>query len=1393
MIPRGKRDAGRPAELPDGADGRGSPWEDDGRLSVPPRDDLPKSVSGSSISSYHSARCSETTDTFKDCLESMEEEDAGRPTPPPPYVPPEGPPPHGPGCGPREERGRQPPLSVTAKNSAAPGRGATMGPLRGDRPAVVAFVERPCAAAPAAMLSEGRRQRRGGGASDSDEADSEVRALTARSFRSLSGHPAARLDLCSSSSLSNSLSEDGGGGRRRAGCGEPRGTELHGAPAKELFECVDVELEGGDAKKGYGKRRTVPKRQIQLKRKERKEAGFFPRGDSSAPQPCPPSRKEPPGKGRAAGEDFRFNYKQFVKTADLGGDAGKTRVASSLVKNVLAKKMQYEQLIKTERQKALRGSSTSSGPSSAGTDLQGDGVEGKSSSLSKSDLSASAEDVMLADPGLGRPAKGVVLSEATRENVCRLKKTFNELNERMRYQEVVRCQRPPPTEPSAEGTPYWRARALFEGRGGDGKAAGITPRFEKPQKPWPSLRQRAIRPSRPQLVPFEPKSVMPPDVPPRSVFTSQARDVRLGPQSRGEEKPPPAPREPPGPHTSTPAPTEPSSKGKGPVPQPRDVRKLLKSSYSLSFGAARRPPAPSPSGDSTAEPKPPSPLVIHCTSVRRGEPAPSTVPPKDGDAGTDSSRAPVPAHSEGTAAPSSSPLAQSSPVQISKVQSVRREAATAESPRPGPATHRQRSEIHVPSLVGPGEETHVESHLHVLVGPRSPPVAEEASPALSSTMLRMEKTLLLPPPPPSPTEEDEEQGHGLTPGDSAGADQHRSSGGDLGNVQDGKSAVRSTQKSPTCEPGGRLALGRHGPADSTGPTVPFQARGAGGGPCVPLTPLTRGTPEQKETLENTAKWPGANDPHLTAVPADNSNYLTIPVKAPKPSPVPSVPNPGTTSSGTPSVPHPSSMSSGSPSVPNSATALFRTPSVPTPATAPVGTPLVPRPTSMPFGTPSVPNPASASFETPAAPTLTSTPLGTPLVPGSGSSSFGTPLFPYPLSAPFGTPLVPSQTTSSFGTASVPRLPNSTIGAALVPNPSSTPFVAPSVPNPSSTPFVAPSVPMRASSSSFGAPLVPNPAPVSFGTVPVPRPPNSTFGAPLVPNPSSTPFMTPSVPMPASSSFETPMVNNPDPASLGYPPVSNVARSSFGSPLFPSLASAPLGTGVPPHPSGEAPWIKPFPEPPQPPDALAAAVPLPPAQAQPRLEDAPRRTEDSSLSSKSAPSPTRPLAPHPSAHRRMLVDPDSGKCYYMEAPRQPQLKTLYDPETGQYVEVLIPPVPVASHAGFYQAPFNPMLYGTPYVPYSSFPGLSAPPPPTTSSPAQPDLQGQPPTSEHPGSFPGTFSPDPKADGPPTAGGPDSGYLESPYYIPTGMRASPSPSQPPARASPAGTEKGPLPPM
>ncbi|KAM6196167.1 proline-rich basic protein 1 [Sarcoramphus papa] len=1414
-MPRGKRDPVllSHAELPgtdgegprSGGEGRRSTSEEEGHLLGLPRDDLTKSMSGSSVSSYHSALCSEATETFKDCLEFLDEEgtpprDAGRrgghaegaaPGRWAPVGAPGVPPPPGPLARPQQAQ-----LSIAAKNSPAPGQGGRMGPLGGDRqPATAATTaggELALPRQPGGML--------GGAPSDSDEADGEVRALTARAFRSLSGPPGARLDMCSShtsSSLSNSLSEDGGRPRRwPAAGGEPRGTvaalhgrvgwpfptgvdgELLGLLGKEQFECVDVELESGEARKGHCKKRTVPKRQILLKRKERKETGFGPWGDSPVPQPLPPTRKEPLSKGRAVGEDFRLNYKQFMKAASL--DTDKTRVASCLVRNVLAKKMQYEQRIKME-QKGLRGSSTSSGPSSAGTDLLGDGLEGKSSSLSRSDCSFSAEDlrgsgmpvavvatVAVGDATTTHPAKGVVLSEATRESVCKLKKTFNELNERMKYQEVLEGHRLPGAdeEPASERTRYRRARALFEAHPGVGKTLDVAPRFERAPKPWPSLKQRAIRPSHPQTLPFEADSLALPATPPRRLFTSRAQEVRLAPQSRQKEKPPVVPHQPLSPGTpdrGSPlaAPPKLEEKGKGRIPQPRDVRKLVKSSYSLCFataGASCGTTAPARG----REPPPATPLVIHCTSVCRREPA---TEPGDEEVLAAASQEPAPACAEGPAKLTGSRPSptQGSPVHITRVQATRRWAAATEGP-PASPPRRERSELRVPPRAPAAEGVpHVETHLHVLVGRRSPAAAREGSPTQSSAVLRTEKTLLLPPPPPSPTEGKGGRGYGSTGGlhaaegpkttvpqhggSDSGDPQARTPAGSSTYPQPVKPAARSTPELPASEqrqkqPGSRLvSAGSGGSAAGTDLAAPFQAGEDGEGPSGQL-------PERREAWEHLPKRPAATEPYLPAAPAANSNYLAIPVKAPKSSPMPELP----------SVPIPASTSLGTPLVPNPASTSFGTPLVPNPASTSFGTPLVPKPASASSGTPMVPNMTNSSFGYPSASSLASTSFGTPLVSNPTNKSFGTPLIPYPASASFGAPLVPNLCGASFGTPLVPNSANASFGTPLVPNPSSV---------------------------SFGTPLVPNPSSASFGTPSVPNLANSSLGVPLVPNP-------------ASSSFGSPLVTNPVPASLGHPSVSNVASSSFGSPLVPNLASAPLGTGVCPLPGGEAPWSKPGPDPPlpRPPEAPAAAecpVPLPPAQPQPRLEDAPhflKRTDGASPSSKSAPSPTKPFAPHLPAHRRMLVDPDSGKCYYMEPPRQPQLKTLYDPETGQYLEVLIPPV--ASHAGLYQAPFSPLVmapgvYGPPYVPYSSFPGLPAPPPPSAPSPAQLDL----PAAENP-SFSGTFSSAPKGEGPPAAGGPDCGYLESLYYIPTGMRASPGPSpgQPPAHASPAGPEKGPL---
>ncbi|NXR96295.1 PROB1 protein, partial [Hypocryptadius cinnamomeus] len=199
-----------------------------------------------------------------------------------------------------------------------------------------------------------------------------------------------------------------------------------------------------------------------------------------------------------------------------------------------------------------------------------------------------------------------------------------------------------------------------------------------------------------------------------------------------------------------------------------------------------------------------------------------------------------------------------------------------------------------------------------------------------------------------------------------------------------------------------------------------------------------------------------------------------------------------------------------------------------------------------------------------------------------------------------------------------------------------------------------------SSMSFGNPLGPNPSSASCGNPLVPNPSSASFGSPLVPNPSSACYGNPLILNPGSSSFGSPLVSNPVPTSPGHPSVSNVASSFFGSPFVPNPASAPLGTSAYPLPGGEVSWGKPSPEPPlpRPPEGSAAVEP----PAQPHLEDAPhflRRNDGSSPGGRSRQSPPKPFPAAVPAQRRMLVDPSSGKCYYMEPPRQPQMKTLYD--------------------------------------------------------------------------------------------------------------------------------------
>ncbi|XP_074530897.1 uncharacterized protein LOC141793922 [Halichoeres trimaculatus] len=152
-----------------------------------------------------------------------------------------------------------------------------------------------------------------------------------------------------------------------------------------------------------------------------------------------------------------------------------------------------------------------------------------------------------------------------------------------------------------------------------------------------------------------------------------------------------------------------------------------------------------------------------------------------------------------------------------------------------------------------------------------------------------------------------------------------------------------------------------------------------------------------------------------------------------------------------------------------------------------------------------------------------------------------------------------------------------------------------------------------------------------------------------------------------------------------------------------------------------------------------------------------------------------------APRRVLLDPETGKYFYIEVPVQPLRKMLFDPETGQYVEVLIPQQAM-SHSGLYPpsaAPYPSLHNPNMYAPAPQYMPYAAPPPP-----AHPQPQPQPPrypetsaaaATMHP-SGPGVSYSNPSGQGskpepqnhPPL----DQSYLESMYYVPTGMNASPN---------------------
>ncbi|XP_030429163.1 uncharacterized protein LOC115656509 isoform X1 [Gopherus evgoodei] len=1198
--------------------------------------------------------------------------------------------------------------------------------------------------------------------SDSEEADNEVQKLTALSFRSLSCPHGSSLCMYSSSnrtssSLSNSLSEDSNGMNRWSMRNELRKAEVVSQakgsrqfPAasqvpekdppsysfgKDPFECVDVVLESAAGKKGHSKKRTVPKRQIQLKQRDRNEMSFLGAGDCAAHQPFAAPRNDTCPKGRTISSEFRINYKQFMRTASLDDSYSKTRMASCLVKNVLAKKMQYEQRIRME-QKSMQGSSTSSVPSSVSTDLVGDFTERKSSSLSKSDCSCSAEDLQShsmsersesmsqESTDAMRPTKGVVLNEQQRENVCKLKKTFNELDERLKSHEATQSKPLPiladgmnrdsgdrKKQVAKERKEYWRARALFESKQAEVKGSGVAPTFSKAQKPWPSLKQRAITKNKhtsweEEKVPFKPKSLVVARDPARNIFMSTTQEMKLIPQSKpeqqqkmlnvsrqltqegGAEKRPAAVQStkysslilptscrsrsdgkstpPEASHTQEAKKTE--SKGRRQIHQPRDVRKLVKNTYSLCFKSSDifNRDQETNSGDSISLAA--SPLFIHCTSVCRKDDVQTKTHSHgknwEQQLNLDVSALSIPdqrtsdlQHSA-TLNPTTKPYVDG-PVSLTESKCT----AVSESP------------IHI---------TQIQSKKKVVAGNEEPQLKPENK---SVCYKRSELN--------------------VTP------------------------CSKATRKAPQMESQLNVkvnsSLSKH-PHRTQADHFPAPAYSAldGRAPKDSSTQANCSSLEKSKAVlfpSSTSPKDSKNDTYINRNTARPGHFQEAQAQK-----EPEWPFQKHLSTEIISLTHHDSQDfSVSPKEENNVSEQTKEGYRHLQPIKPTGT----------------------STQT----SHTNTPANNQSVNGSYQRKAQNKMFdaPRPLDSQV---FVPATLMS-------PECANS--NAFLRSKEYSEETRLPGVPSAAPSPPAGKLQDQRenwdhlnrqqaGNEQYFTATHAEN---ANYLTIPVKAQKPEAAPKPLVP----------------SHSDHTLVSSNVFLQQGGEAPVSTISNES------PQL-KAPEGKAAAEHSMNDQ-----------------------PSHVQPhhRVNDSPnflRRNNGVSPGSRSAPSPTRSFAPQPQAHRKMLIDPDSGKCYYMEPPRQPQLKMLFDPETGQYLEVLIPPVPLASHSRLYPSPFNPLVmnpgvYGPPYIPYPGFPGF--PPPPVAMPSVHPNLPNQQPCQENT-NVTETFSPGPKGEAPPATQATDCNYMESLYYIPTGMNSSPSPNQPlfsPATSSnPSMPEKGPL---
>ncbi|XP_073494630.1 uncharacterized protein C4orf54 homolog [Phyllobates terribilis] len=141
----------------------------------------------------------------------------------------------------------------------------------------------------------------------------------------------------------------------------------------------------------------------------------------------------------------------------------------------------------------------------------------------------------------------------------------------------------------------------------------------------------------------------------------------------------------------------------------------------------------------------------------------------------------------------------------------------------------------------------------------------------------------------------------------------------------------------------------------------------------------------------------------------------------------------------------------------------------------------------------------------------------------------------------------------------------------------------------------------------------------------------------------------------------------------------------------------------------------------------------------------------------------PAEMYPQTQRKMLVDLATGQYYLVETPVQPMKRRLFDPETGQYVDVSVPPPPVTPvPLPMPQLALSPGAYGPAYMFYPGF----LPTAPTILPPNHLQTQLSTPVSEHSYEMPVVDGPHPG----------DMGMADSPYYLATGSAtANPSIAQ------------------